>query len=171
MNYTNDSNDFSVTIHHNFDEKKFRYLWAKYVHSGNLEHHCAQCMRGKYSKLFSGYNENLISQPVLDMNEVRVSDYKALYFCGVFKQGYPRTNYPHNVHFIVIPEKGATAHWEFENWKVDIENGRLSAIPEESDLDDRFFKEPYDEHFYTCRNFRWMVGFFYPELLKSNQHD
>lgn len=156
---------FAVKIKHNIDEKKFSYLWAKYVRSGNLNNHCAKCLNGTWSRKFSGFNNNdLLSQPELTMDEVDVQKYKALYFCGGSKMGYP-----HNVHFIVIPQEGATAHWEFEEWKVEIENGKLSAIPAEADLDDRFFKEPYNEHFYTCRNFRWMVGFFYPELIKSQQ--
>ena len=25
-----------ITIHHNFDEKKFKWLWAKYVKAGNI---------------------------------------------------------------------------------------------------------------------------------------
>lgn len=165
---TQDPTEFAVKIHHNFDEKKFKWLWAKYVKEGNIEHHCTHCLKGSYSKIFSGSNnKDLLSQPILDMNEVSVSDYQAIYFCGVIKHGYPLNNYAHNVHFAVIPQKGATAHWELGEWKVEIENGVLSPIPDESDLDDQFFRGKYDAHFYTCRIFRWMVGFFYPEHLYS----
>lgn len=170
MNNDDKCSNFCVKIHHNFDEKKFRYLWAKYVRGGNLKYHCAKCLNGTWSQKFSGYsNKDLLTQPELQMDEVPVSDYKALYFCGVSKQGYPYSNYQHNVHFIIIPQEGIISHWEFEDWKVDIENGILSTIPDQTTLDDRFFQEPYNEHYYTCRNFQWMVGFFYPELLKSNQ--
>lgn len=157
-----------IKIHHNFDDTKFKWLWAKYVREGNLEHHCTNCLKGKYSSVFSNSsNSNLLSQPVIEMNEVPIGEYKAIYFCGVIKKGYPKSNYNHNVHFAVIPEEGASSHWEFEDWKVDIENGVLSEIPSEDDLDDRFFTGKYDEHYYTCRIFRWMVGFFYPEHLYS----
>lgn len=163
----NTNNTFAVKIKHNIDEKQFSYLWAMYVRSGNIKHHCARCMNGVWSKKFSKRNNHdLLSQPELIMDEVDVHKYKAIYFCGGHKLGYD-----HNVHFVVIPKEGATAHWEFENWCVDIENGELSVIPAEADLGEQFFQEPYDEHYYTCRNFRWMLGYFYPELLKSSQHD
>lgn len=157
-----------ITIKHNFDETKFKWLWAKYVKAGNLGKHCTACLKGPYSKKFSGTsNKDLLNQPILAMDEVAIDDYKAIYFCGVLKKGYPKTNYPHNVHFAVLPEDGTTDVWEFENWHVEIENGRLLNIPAESEMDERFFSEPYDEHYYTCRIFRWMVGFFYPNLIKK----
>ena len=157
-----------IQIRHNFDERKFKWLWAKYVKDGNVEKHCQACLRGPYSKKFSGTsNKDLLSQPELAMDEVPEGEFKAIYFCGVIKRGYPRTNYPHNVHFAVIPSEGEHDVWDFEDWHVEIENGILSAIPSEEQMDDRFFHEPYNEHYYTCRIFRWMVGFFYPQLIKS----
>ncbi len=156
-----------IQIRHNFDEKKFKWLWAKYVKDGNVEKHCTACLCGPYSKKFSGTsNQNLLAQPELVMNEIPDGDFKAIYFCGVIKRGYPRTNYPHNVHFAVVPAEGQRDEWNFEDWHVEIENGVLSPIPDEEQLDDRFFQEPYNDHFYTCRIFRWMVGFFYPQLIK-----
>lgn len=155
-----------IKIRHNFDETKFKWLWAKYVKEGNVEKHCTACLKGPYSKKFSGAsNKNLLSQPELIMDEVPEDDFKAIYFCGVIKKGYPQNNYPHNVHFAIIPEKGTKDIWDFENWHVEIEGGRLSPIPGEKELDQRFFNEPYDAHYYTCRIFRWMVSFFYPSLI------
>lgn len=155
-----------VIIKHNFDETKFKWLWAKYVKAGNLQKHCTACLKGPYSKKFSGTsNSDLLSQTTLLMDEVPESEYKAIYFCGVLKKGYPKSNYPHNVHFAIIPQKGAQDSWQYENWRVEIENGVLSPIPAEDKLDSIFFSHPYDEHYYTCRIFRWMVGFFYPQYL------
>ncbi len=157
-----------ITIKHNIDETQFKHLWAKYVKNHNILHHCASCVLGTYSKKFSGaWNKDLLSQPVLEMDEVEDGLYKAIYFCGVFKKGFPKNNYPHNLHFIVIPEEGRSDVFDFENWHVEIEGGYLSSIPTEEQLDDRFFKEPYTAHHYTCRIFRWMIGFFHPELLKK----
>ena len=156
-----------ITIHHNFDEKKFKWLWAKYVTCGNIEKHCQACIHGRYSKKFSATtNTDLIHQPVLQMDEQPEGSYKAIYFCGVIKKGYPKSNYPHNVHFAVVPEAGRVDMWDFENWHVEIDGGYLSQIPAESDLNRMFFEPPYTDHYYTCRIFRWMLGFFYPEYCK-----
>ena len=100
--------------------------------------------------------------------------YDAIYFCGVVKKGYlnknpQKNNYPHNVHFAVIPCKGKSAVWNFEEWHVEIENGIILPIPSQEMLDEKFFRKPYDEHFYTCRIFRWMVGFYYPQMLYKNK--
>ena len=160
-----------IIIHHNFDETKFKWLWAKYVRSGRIEKHCTASIPGLYSKKFSGTsNRDLLSQPILCMDEVQEDIYEAIYFCGVLKKGYLhsdplKNNYRHNVHFAVRPLEGAHDVWDFENWHVEIENGILERIPETYELHDKFFAEPYNSHFYTCRIFRWMVGHFYPELL------
>ena len=161
-----------ITIHHNFDEKKFKWLWAKYVKAGNIEKHCTACLIGPYSKKFSGSsNHNLLEQSTLIMDEVPEDQFDAIYFCGVIKKGYLnknplKNNYPHNVHFAIRPQKGAHDVWVFENWHVKIDDGVLEAIPTEGMLRYRFFSPPYNAHFYTCRIFRWMVGHFYPQELK-----
>ena len=114
--------------------------------------------------------KNFLAQPIIQMNEC--NDYEAIYFCGVLKEGYlnknpEKNNYRHNVHFIVLPQLGNSDVWEFENWKVTIKNGILERIPKTFELDDSLFKYPYDAHYFTCRIFRWMVGHFYPELIRS----
>lgn len=160
-----------IIIHHNFDETKFKWLWAKYVRGGRIEKHCTASIPGLYSKKFSGTsNKDLLSQPILHMDEVQEGLYEAIYFCGVLKKGYLhsnplKNNYRHNVHFAVRPQEGAYDVWDFENWHVEIENGILERIPQTYELHDKFFAEPYNSHYYTCRIFRWMVGHFYPELL------
>lgn len=160
-----------VEIEHNLDEKKFKWLWAKYVKAGNINRHCTGCLVGPYSKKFSGTtNKELLLQPAMLMDEC--NDFEAIYFCGVLKEGYlnknpDKNNYRHNVHFVVIPQLGNSNVWEFENWKVTIKNGILERIPKIYELDNSLFKFPYDAHYFTCRIFRWMVGHFYPEFIKS----
>ena len=107
------------------------------------------------------------------MDEVPEGSYEAIYFCGVIKKGYlnknpEKNNYPHNVHFAVVPQNGAHDVWDFEGWHVEIENGKLSSIPTEDQLDQRFFQEPYNEHYFTCRIFRWMISFFFPQYILSD---
>ena len=110
-----------ITIHHNFDETKFKWLWAKYVKAGNIEKHCTASMIGQYSKKFSGSsNKDLLAQPKLRMDEVTDGNYEAIYFCGVLKKGYlhkdaTKNNYRHNIHFAVRPVDGAHDVWDFEN--------------------------------------------------------
>lgn len=160
-----------ITIHHNFDETKFKWLWAKYVKAGNIEKHCTACMIGPYSKKFSGTsNHNLLEQPTLVMDEEPDGLYEAIYFCGVLKKGYLnknplKNNYPHNVHFAVRPADGENDVWDFENWHVEIDNGKLERIPATYELPEKFFNLPYNAHYYSCRIFRWMVGHFYPQVL------
>lgn len=114
-------------------------------------------------------------QPSLVMDEVLDGLYEAIYFCGVLKKGYLNknpleNNYRHNVHFAVRPQEGASDVWNFENWHVEIEGGVLERIPPTYELGDKFFKEPYTSHFYTCRIFRWMLGHFYPNTLRDIKH-
>jgi len=162
-----------IVIHHNFDETKFKWLWAKYVNAGNIKKHCTACLIGPYSKKFSGTsNHDLLDQPALVMDEVSEGQYEAIYFCGVIKKGYlnknpEKNNYRHNVHFAVRPADGETDVWDFENWHVEIENGKLERIPATYELSEKFFRPPYNPHYYTCRIFRWMVGHFYPQELVS----
>lgn len=160
-----------ITIHHNFDPSKFKWLWAKYVHGGDDTRHCTTCIKGRYSKKFSGTsNKDMLKQTTIVMDEQPDGTYDAVYFCGVVKKGYlnkdpKKNNYPHNVHFAIVPCEGERDVWNFEDWHVEIENGRLTRIPEENELDEKYFREPYDEHFYTCRIFRWMIGRYYPEMI------
>ena len=162
-----------ITIHHNFDETKFKWLWAKYVRAGNIEKHCTASLIGPYSKKFSGStNKNLLSQPVLVMDEIPETSYEAIYFCGVLKQGYLsknplKNNYQHNVHLAVRPVEGGHDIWDFENWHVEIEGGVVERIPATYELSEKFFHTPYTSHYYTCRIFRWMVGHFYPNELQD----
>ena len=160
-----------IKIKHNFDETKFKWLWAKYVRAGNIEKHCTACLKGPYSKKFSSTsNKDLLSQPELVMDEVPDGLYEAIYFCGVLKKGYLnknplKNNYPHNVHLAIRPVEGVNDIWDFENWHVEIENGKLERIPATYELPKKFFQPPYNSHYYTCRIFRWMVGHFYPKEL------
>lgn len=162
-----------ISILHNFDETKFKWLWAKYVKAGNIEKHCTASIPGAYSKKFSGTsNHDLLSQPTMVMDEVPEGQYEAIYFCGVLKAGYLnknplKNNYRHNVHFAVLPVEGEHDVWDFENWHVEIEGGKLEPIPAVYELGERFLKEPYNSHYYTCRIFRWMVGHFYPNELRN----
>ncbi|GAH17667.1 unnamed protein product [marine sediment metagenome] len=110
----------TVKINHNFDPSKFKWLWSKYVKSFNDGNHCTKCLRGKYSRKFSKKsNPNLANDREISFDEER--DYKAIYLCGVFKKGYKKTNYPHNVHMAILPKPGHKDKMVFENWIVILE--------------------------------------------------
>lgn len=154
-----------ITIRHNFDPEQFDWLWAKYVNGGNISQHCFICLKGTQSKKFSkAYNPEMGSQHIMTMDEMPDGDYDAIYFCGVTKRGYL-----HNVHLVVRPESGATANWKFQSWEVEIENGTIETIPCAGELKPEYFYPPYDEQYYTCRNFLWMVGRYYPEVLDHDK--
>lgn len=164
-----------ITITHNIDPKKFKFFWTKYVREGDLRHHCAACVKGSWSKKFcaawnkDNNDEYAPFEETITFDEFPEGTYKAIYICGVFKAGSStKKNYPHNVHLAIVSEEGHNDVYDFEDWHIQIEGGRITRIPTEEELDERFFNYPYDHHHYTCRIFRWMVGFFYPELLKAN---
>lgn len=53
----------------------------------------------------------MVDETTIIMDEVTEDKYDAVYFCGVVKKGYSnknplKNNYPHNVHFAVIPCEG-----------------------------------------------------------------
>lgn len=164
-----------VTIRHNIDPGKFKFFWTKYVREGDLSHHCAACVKGSWSKKFcAAWNkdpktdEPLPFAPTITFDEQPQGSFRAIYICGVFKQGFStKKNYPHNVHCAIIPAEGQTDVYEFDGWRIEIDGGYVDRIPTEEELPERFFNTPYDYHYYTCRIFRWMVGHFYPELLKT----
>jgi hypothetical protein len=93
----------------------------------------------------------------------RPSDaFAAIYICGVYKRGYPRTNYPHNLHAAVLPRDGAQDAFAFKNWRLDVRIGLFLPIPAESELPERYRSRPPE--YTTCRIFRWAVCFFAPRL-------
>lgn len=144
-----------IKIKHNFEKEKFMWLWSKYVVGVNDEKHCTNCLKGKYSKKFSKHNDELTVGSEIIFDEF---DYKAIYICGVIKRGYSqKKNYEHNVHLAILQKEGARAVWEFEEWKVEIENGVVCEIIDEDGLEEKY--KALDENYTTCRIFRWAVDY------------
>ena len=149
-----------IKIKHNLEKEKFKWLWAKYVQAGNDEKHCTNSLKGKYSKVFSKHNEQFNETSTILFNEQPEDSFKAIYICGVISKGYSaKKNYPHNVHLAIVPRKGATDTYEFEEWKIEIEDGIISHIPSVEELPERYKTLP--EQFVTCRIFRWAIGYFF----------
>ena len=147
-----------IKIKHNLDSSKFKWLWSKYVVDGNNKKHCTNCLKGEYSKKFSKHNENFNNETIIEFDEE--NDFKAIYICGVINKGYSvKKNYPHNVHLAIEPKEGAKSLYEFENWKIEIENGMISEIPDIDELPSKYRKLP--KEYITCRIFRWAIGYFY----------
>lgn len=144
-----------IIISHNFRSDRFHWLWAKYVVGINDTKHCTNVLRGPYSKLFSGHNSELESTPILAMSEQEDRRFFAIYFCGVAKTGYPKKNYPHNIHAALVPKDGAKSEWSFENWFMTADNGDFTIIPGLSDIPARYRSLP--DEYTTCRIFRWAV--------------
>jgi hypothetical protein len=144
-----------IRLKQNLEPARFMWLWMKYVAGVNDQYHCTNCLRGKYSKLLSKHNPALDSTLNLTLDEQPNASYSFLYICGVLKKGYPRTNYPHNLHAVIRPTLGKGDVFQFENWHLSVTNGVFETIPNENDLPERYRNLPPE--FTTCRIFRWAV--------------
>jgi hypothetical protein len=153
-----------IEITHNFDPDRFMWLWTKYVTGFNEKCHCTNAIRGRYSrKLWKG-NPGLTAQPTVTLDEQPEDSYRAIYVCGVIRQGYAASrNYAHNVHAAILPVPGAQDEWVFEDWKLRVDNGRFLPIPVGAgQLPVRYQGLP--DAFTSCRIFRWAAQFFDPSL-------
>jgi hypothetical protein len=144
-----------IQLKHNLEPEKFMWLWMKYVTGVNDQYHCTNCLRGKYGRLLSKHNLSLKSSPSLNLDEQPSGSYAFIYICGVLKKGYPRTNYPHNLHAVIKPCADSNDELQFETWNLSVINGVFEQVPSEPDLPVRYRSLPPE--FTTCRIFRWAV--------------
>ena len=144
-----------IVLQHNLAPDEFVWLWSKYVTSVNHQYHCTNCLRGPYGKLLSKHNPDLGTTPTLVLDEQPLGSFSFVYICGVIKKGYPRSNYPHNLHAVIRPAAGERDDFRFEDWRLQVSNGVFERIPTESELPERYRSLP--PNFTTCRIFRWAV--------------
>jgi hypothetical protein len=176
-----DSTDHAVVIRHNLNPDDFMWLWAKYVQAPNLTKHCTASLRscpvtlpnGKkspYSQKFSkASNAAMAGTRRLVMDECKPEDYRAIYLCGVAARGYrAKRNYPYNLHAAIVPIPEASDHFHFEGYELEIENGRFTRIPGESELKPPHTSLP--KEYTTCRIFRWAACVL-PVLISGNQEE
>lgn len=124
--------------------------------------------KGNIAKKFSRLNSNFIPGQTLVMDEYLPSTWDAIYICGVSTNGYAQhKNYPHNVHIAVIPKEGASDHWEFENWMMEVQNGVFEHVISEKELDEKYKNLP--EQFTTCRMFRWAVTHYKNDISEQEK--
>jgi hypothetical protein len=149
-----------VELRHNLDPSAFVWLWAKYVRGVNPAQHCTASLRGWYStRLSAASNPDLVRQTALRLDERPPEAWRAIYVCGVAREGYhrkPRTNHPHNLHAVILPRTGATDRLVFERWELELTGGVFDPIPVEADLPAAYRTLPSE--FTTCRIFRWAVS-------------
>lgn len=166
MNNSSGQTD-SVILKHNLNPKKFKWLWMKYVRGANDKYHCTNSIRGFYGKKLNKANKELASTPKLILDEQPINSFSAIYICGVASKGYQKKeNYPHNLHTVISPEPGKVDVFDFEDWHLEVENGRFIAIPEETDLPEKY--KTLSDKYVTCRIFRWAVVTFCEELGQDN---
>jgi hypothetical protein len=144
-----------IQLKHNLESDRFMWLWMKYVFGVNDQFHCTNCLRGKYGKLLSKHNLALTTTPTVSLDEQSSGSYSFIYICGVIKKGYPRSNYPHNLHAVIRPVAGSRDDFCFENWSLQVSNGVFERIRTELELPERYRSLP--PNFTTCRIFRWAV--------------
>lgn len=153
----------AIIIRHNFNPKKFKWLYAKYAWGVNPTQHCTNAIRGKYSKRFNRNNPDFASGEPIILDEYPDLGWDAIYICGVSTKGYKdHANYPHNVHIAVIPEPGHADAWEFEGWKMSLENGRFEYVAGEDALPAELQRFPPE--YITCRMFRWAVTHYKDQI-------
>jgi hypothetical protein len=149
-----------IKITHNLEPRDFVWLWAKYVTGFNPKHHCTNSIRGRYSRKLSKHNKELATSEVIIMDEYPAESYRALYICGVARQGYAKgKNYEHNLHATISPLPGAIDSLSFEKWRIQVHGGVFLPIPTSvQDLPSRYRELPPE--YTTCRIFRWSACYF-----------
>jgi hypothetical protein len=147
--------DCAIQLHHNLAPDQFMWLWMKYVVGVRDKYHCTNCLRGAYGKRLSKHNPDLGTTPSLVLDEQPFGSFSFLYICGVIKKGYPRSNYPHNLHVVIRPDAGQQDYFCFANWRLQVSNGVFEPIPAETELPERYRSLP--PNYTTCRIFRWAV--------------
>jgi hypothetical protein len=149
-----------ICLSHNFDGKKFMWLYAKYANGCNPQHHCTNAIRGKYSRRFLRLNKDFMPGQTIVLDEFPTNQWDAIYICGVSRSGYAKhENYPHNVHVAILPREGGSDHWEFENWKMDVRGGVFERVPSEDEIPEVFVRQ-LPEKFWTCRMWRWAISHY-----------
>ncbi len=155
-----------IVINHNFQKKKFAKLFAMYTRGTNPYDHCNRSLKKDYSKKFSKNNKDFEAGKPIILDEFQDKSWDAIYICGV-RQGYWSKNqdkvYPHNVHFAIIPAPGKKDTWEFEEWKVSVENAIIEKVISEEELDPHF--QGFPEECTTCRIYRWSVTHYKDQLV------
>lgn len=145
-----------ITVVHNLDPTKFMWLWSKYVRGVNDQQHCTHSIRGWYSKKLTKQNPKLTEERCIILDERDEASFEAVYICGVARAGYAKkTNYPHNLHAVVLPKKGKKDSFEFEDWRLEVDGGVFDPIPTLEELPSKYLR--YADEFTTCRIFRWAV--------------
>ena len=153
----------AIVLTHNFDARRFKWLYAKYACGCNTAHHCTNAIRGRYSKKFTRLSSEFVLGQAIVLDEFPGGTWDAIYICGVSTSGYSRhANYPHNVHVAVLPRPGAKDTWSFEGWTMSVENGVFEPVISEAELNAKYKNLP--EEFVTCRMFRWAVWHYRRQL-------
>ncbi len=122
-------------------DKAIKFLWLKYVRGFKPDVHCARCLIGPYSKLFTyapGYVKPQTITGVLDEHSA-----PWFYLCAVTKR------WEWNVHIAGQFELGSTTTHDDERISVEIVNFRRLPI-------DASHSPPAEPEFATCRN--WQFG-------------
>ena len=124
--------------------KAVRFLWLKYVTGFNPQHHCAKCLTGRFSKLFS-YQPSYVSPQVVE-GQLDEHESPWLYVCGVTRR------WEWNLHIAGQFRPGESVEFEDERFSVLIRDFRQFPI-------DSSVTPPAEKEFATCRNwqFGWMA--------------
>lgn len=152
-----------IIVHHNFDGKKFKWLYAKT--------RPAQILKTTALTRSKENTANASQETIPISSRIRISsstNFRSLdgmrsTSAVVSSKGYAKhLNYPHNVHIAIIPAPGETDEWSFENWKMTVKNAKFEYVISEDELDPKYKDLP--EKYVTCRMFRWAVWHYRKDL-------
>lgn len=119
---------------------RFRYLWLKHVTNVSLGRHCAQCLKGEYSKDV-GPNMGSVSDLQLDDG--------VWYLCGVSSP----YRWESNFHLAFHDCPGRSFSFEWNGVIVRVEDGEHLPISEE--FIDFTLPQASRREFSTCRNWQF----------------
>lgn len=134
--------DGNLTMH------GFPYFWVKYVHGVNLNVHCANCLKGPYSRrpgMRYGQRPFVNHPYILDESEAPF-----VYVCGV------TGNWNNNLHIALRPDPHA------EPFAVETHNGYVIGIEGATRVEIPELPRGYHDlpdAFTTCRNFQFAVAY------------
>jgi hypothetical protein len=141
-----------ANIQWEFKTGNFRYFWLKYVSGFNQKVHCAQCLKGAYSRLIQFRQKQ--HKQAGNKAAGRLDEYPTefVYLCGVSNRGWAD-----NLHVAMRFDSEASFSFEDHNIKVFAAGVERVTIHPVSGADLHVPKA-----FWSCRN--WQFGHeYFPE--------
>lgn len=147
----------AAQVHIQLKTASFRFLWFKYVSGFDPRHHCAPCLKGRFSEVIN-FSTSRGRGPYSISFTADEQDAPYLYLCGV------TSRYEDNLHLPVSPSLGRHFLYEDDRILAHFENAEFAPIRPPS------LPAFLPESFSRCRNFQFGVTYF-PEAFSLWLHE